>query len=53
MRTDIFADRYISTSMWDSIGDIEKRFLVQGFRMVSEQLYPYWINGSENRNAKQ
>jgi hypothetical protein len=52
MLTDIFADRYASIPMWDSFGEADRRFLVQGFRIVSEQLFPYWIDGKENPNTK-
>ncbi len=52
MLTDIFADRYLSMQMWDSFGEKEKRFLVQGYRMVEEQLFPYWVDGKESENAK-
>ncbi len=52
MLTDIFADRYIGIQIWESIGDVEKRFLVQGFRMVSEQLYPYTAGGGKDPVAK-
>ena len=45
MLTDIFADRYLSIPMWDSFGEADRRFIVQGFRMVREQLYPYWVDG--------
>jgi hypothetical protein len=53
MLTDIFADRYIDIKMWESIGDVETRLLVQGYRMVSEQLYPYWAGGKENPKTKE
>jgi len=52
MLTDIFADRYISIPMWTTFGDGERRFLVQAFRIVSEQLYPYWVGGKESASAK-
>lgn len=38
--------------MWDSFDESHGRFLVQGFRMVSEQLFPYYINGNENAHSK-
>ena len=53
MLTDIFADRYISVEMWDAFREVDKRFLVQGYRMVSEQLYPYWVDGKESPPAKE
>jgi len=52
MLTDIFADRYLSMQMWDSFGEQDRRILVQGYRMIVEQLFPYWINGKENEAAK-
>lgn len=52
MLTDIFADRYINVQMWDEFRDVDKRFLVQGFRMINEQLYPYWVDGKESPTAK-
>jgi len=52
MLTDIFANRYIATPMWESFGEPERRFIVQGFRIVSEQLFPYWYDGKENPRTK-
>jgi hypothetical protein len=47
MLTDIFSDRYLGVKMWDAFTDLEERFLVQGFRMISEQLFPYYRDGKE------
>lgn len=47
MLTDIFSDRYLGVKMWDAFTDLEERFLVQGFRIVSEQLFPYYRDGKE------
>jgi hypothetical protein len=47
MLTDIFADRYLGIQMWEAFTDVEERFLVQGFRIVSEQLFPYYRDGKE------
>ena len=52
MLTDIFADRYVSIPMWETFGEAEQMFLVQAFRIVSEQLYPYWVGGKESAPAK-
>lgn len=52
MLTDIFANRYIATKMWEIFGEPERRFIVQGFRIVSEQLFPYWLGGKENPRIK-
>ena len=52
MLTDIFANRYIATQIWETFGEAERRFIVQGFRVVSEQLFPYWLDGKENPRTK-
>lgn len=52
MLTDIFAYRYKSAALWNDFGESERRFLIQGFRIVSEQLFPYWVNGKENLLTK-
>lgn len=52
MLTDIFANRYVSIPMWGTFGEDKQRFLVQGFRIVIEQLYPYWVGGKESTAAK-
>jgi hypothetical protein len=52
MLTDIFADRYLGVQMWESFTELDERFLVQGYRIVSEQLFPYFINGKESSAAK-
>lgn len=48
MLTDIFSDRYKDRVIWPEYGEREQRLLVQCFRIVSEQLIPYWINGKES-----
>ncbi len=52
MLTDIFAERYLSVPIWEEFGENERRLLVQGFRIVNEQLFPYWIDGKESESAK-
>lgn len=53
MLTDIFAERYVSVPIWQSYGENERRLLVQAFRIVSEQLFPYWTHeGKERDGAK-
>lgn len=42
MLTDIFAYRYLETPIWDTFDENSRRLLVQGFRIVSEQLFPYY-----------
>jgi hypothetical protein len=42
MLTDIFAHRYLNTKLWDLVGNQERRLIVQGFRILREQLRPYY-----------
>lgn len=44
MLTDIFADRYSNVPLWQSFSEADRRFLVQGYRMV-ESLFPYYYDG--------
>lgn len=53
MLTDIFAERYATVPIWQNFGENERRLLVQVFRIVSEQLFPYWTHeGKEREGAK-
>lgn len=53
MLTDIFAYRYLENPIWDSFDENARRLLVQGFRIVAEQLFPYYdVNGQERPEAK-
>jgi len=53
MLTDIFAERYATVSVWQTFGENQRRLLVQAFRIVSEQLFPYWTyDGKEMDGAK-
>ena len=52
MLTDIFADRYLGIQMWGKFTEVEERFLVQGFRIVIEQLFPYYRDGKEKATSK-
>lgn len=52
MLTDIFAARYSNVTLWDAFGEPERRLLVQGFRILSEQICPYWVQGNENERGK-
>lgn len=48
-----FAERYSSRVMWDHIGHIETKLLTQSFRIVVEQLFPYYKwDGSVDDLAK-
>ena len=42
MLTDIFARRYQDVPIWNDFDEAARRLLVQGFRIVSEQLFPYY-----------
>ncbi len=46
MLTDIFANRY-SVSLWNSFEEKDSKFLVQAFRIISEQLFPYYTEGGQ------
>jgi len=52
MLTDIFAERYSSRVLWEACTEAESKLLVQCFRIVTEQLIPYYINGKESPEAK-
>lgn len=52
MLTDIFADRYSTTKLWITFGDPERRLLVQAFRILAEQICPYWVDGKESARGK-
>lgn len=54
MLTDIFANRYANVTLWESFEEKDRRFLVQAFRIISEQLYSYWtFDGKESPGAKE
>jgi hypothetical protein len=52
MLTDIFAYRYADVSLWEEFTESDRRFLVQGFQIISDQLFPYWKNKKEDPTAK-
>lgn len=53
MLTDIFAYRYLEKPIWNNFDENARRLLVQAFRIVSEQLFPYYdSNGKEKPKAK-
>ncbi|MGA2314925.1 MAG: hypothetical protein ABSG71_00910 [Thermodesulfobacteriota bacterium] len=52
MLTDIFAERYLSRVLWEAYTETESKLLVQCFRIVAEQLIPYWVDGKESVTAK-
>jgi hypothetical protein len=49
MLTDIFAYRYADVPMWDAFEERDRRFIVQAYRIVEEQLFqPYSDSGKKN-----
>ena len=52
MLTDIFADRYSGVELWTSFGEAERRLLVQSFRILSEQICPWFENGKATDRSK-
>ena len=53
MLTDIFARRYADVPLWTQFTTSESRLINQGFRIVLEQLFPYYINGKESAAGKE
>lgn len=53
MLTDIFSNRYASVCLWATFEETDRKFLVQAFRMVQEQVYPYYVGGKISQPAKQ
>ena len=53
MLTDIFADRYLKRPIWEQYTEVEGKLLTQCFKIVAEQIFPYWINGKESATAKE
>ena len=53
MLTDIFLNRYADVPLWPNFGEHDRRFLVQAFRIVEEQVYPYFKDGKVSEPAKQ
>jgi len=41
MLTDIFADRYTNRAIWSAYTEVEKKLLMQCYRLV-EDIFPYW-----------
>lgn len=52
MLTDIFANRYADRLIWETFEESDRRFLVQSFRIVEEQLYRYYKNGKKDDFAE-
>jgi hypothetical protein len=45
MLTEIFAYRYQHVPIWCQFTERERRLIVQGFRILSERVCPYYHNG--------
>ena len=52
MLTDIFLSRYADVPLWTEFRDQERRFLVQAFRIIEEQVYPYYRDKEISEVAK-
>ncbi|MEJ0011492.1 MAG: hypothetical protein WDM94_02475 [Bauldia sp.] len=52
MLTDIFAHRYASTQIWTSFGEQQRRLIVQAFRILAEQVCPFYVGGNESDTGK-
>ncbi len=52
MLTEIFSTRYSSARIWDEFGERERRLLVQSFRLLVEQVCPYWVDEKESAYGK-
>ena len=53
MLTDIFLNRYVDVPLWTEFEERDRRFLVQAFRIVEEEVYPYYVDGTISEAAKQ
>ena len=53
MLTDIFLDRYVDVPFWTAFEERDRRFLVQAFRIIEEQVYPYYVSEKISGPAKQ
>lgn len=51
MLIDIFARRYIDKPLRDSFEERDSRLLVQAFRILSEDMYPYYRDGKESETG--
>lgn len=53
MLTDIFARRYEKRPMFDAVGPREHAFFVQAYRIINEQVFPYYgYNKKVDESAK-
>ncbi|HWN53454.1 MAG TPA: hypothetical protein VNO18_27165 [Xanthobacteraceae bacterium] len=52
MLTDIFATRYLELKLWDGFAEQDRRLLVQSFRLLEEQICPYYVDSKESPAGK-
>lgn len=52
MLTDIFSNRYADIRLWNTFAERDRRFLVQAFRIVEEQVYPYYADKAISASSK-
>lgn len=52
MLTDIFAHRYADVELSEAFSEADRRLIVQAFRLLSEQVCPYFVNGHETERGK-
>ena len=52
MLTDIFFYRYVDELLWTAFKESDRRFLVQAFRIIEEQVYPYYSANKISEPAK-
>lgn len=54
MLIEVFAKRFAAVPLWREFGEPERRLLVQAFRIVKEQMLPFWTDdGKERAGAKE
>ena len=52
MLTDFFAYRYADVKIWSAFTIKEKRLILQTYRIVSDQIAPYYVDGKESPSGK-
>lgn len=53
MLTDIFVNRYAAVQLWNAVEEPERRLLVQTYRILTEQICPYYnADGSVSDKGK-
>ena len=52
MLTDIFAYRYANVPLFNEMTEPLRRLLVQGFRILSEQIQPFYSQGKPCEKGK-